>query len=174
VWGWNGFLAMDDQVLNGVKVDSFVSTPVSSKEKQWIDRYLSIKEKILKGERYNNIESPVDAFLTRLSAYIHSDPEALDDVEIVSAPFDTASFQKPETQKRIEYLKKLDIWRVHLPGAISKERDAVPIFTSEDDTHVYFYYRGGWRYLYKTAYVWLWQDRLDEELKKGLDVLKSR
>jgi hypothetical protein len=171
VWGWNGFLAMDEQVMNGVKVDSFIGTPVSSEEKKWIGKFGELKEKIIKGAKYNNITTPMDAFLTRLCAWLHADLDALNEAEIASAPFERAVFEKPETQKLVEYLSKLDIWRVHLPGRSPKDGDVVPIFTSEDDTHVYFYYEGGWRYLYKTAYTWLWQTSLEEELKKATEIL---
>jgi hypothetical protein len=174
VWGWNGFLAMDDQVMNGVKVDSFLSTPVSSEEKRWIEKFGDLKEEIIKGARYNNITTPLDAFLTRFSAWIHADLDALNMIEIASGPFDAEAFEKPEARKLVEYLSKLDIWRIHLPGKASKDGDVIPIFTSEDDTHVYFYYEGGWRYLYKTAYTWLWQEDLEEELKKARDFLDEK
>jgi hypothetical protein len=174
VWGWNGFLAMDDQVLNDVKVDSFLSSPASSEEKKWCKRYLDLKAEIIKGTKYNDITTPVGAFLTRLAAWIHADLDALNAVETVSAPFDTTVFEKPETQKLIDYLEKLDIWRIHLPGSSPIGGNVIPIFTSEDDTHIYFYYKGGWRYLYKTAYTWLWQESLEEELKEAMEALEEK
>ena len=174
VWGWNGFLAMDDQILNGVKVDSFLSTPVSAEEKKWIEKYRERSDEIIKGARYKNITTPVDAFLTRLSAWIYADLDALKIIEVASGPFDAAEFEKPETRKLVEYLSKLDIWRIHLPGKASRDGDVVPIFTSGDDTHVYFYYEGGWKYLYKTAYTWLWQTSLEEELNNATEILTDR
>ena len=174
VWGWNGFLAMDDQVLNGVKVDSFLSTPASAEEKKWIEKCGELKEKIIEGGKYSDITTPVGAFLTRLSAWLHADLDALNAAEIASGSFDRAVFEKPETTKLVDYLVKLDIWRIHLPGSASRDGDVIPIFTSEDDTHVYFYYSGGWRYLYKTAYTWLWQESLEEELKKAMDFLDEK
>lgn len=166
VWGWQGFLLMDEQVRNGVKVDSFINSPVSAGEKKWIKKHQDFKEKIIDGMKYNDISTPADAFLTQFSGYFHSDLHTLSIVEIFSAPFDSTVFKEEPTQRLLEYLKGLEIWRIHLPDDPPVDGDVVPVFTSRDDTHVYLYYNDGWRYLYRTNYVWLWREELEKEKRK--------
>ena len=174
VWGWKGFLPMREQIIRNVQPDLFLKTPVSSTEKRIIEESNALKSRIISGEKLLDLSSPANAFLTRLSGWHHSDSNCLKSVEVPwNEPAQTI-FERPESRRRAEYLTMLDIVRIRLPEGDPKDGDVVPIFTSEEDTHVYFYYKGGWRFLYRTAYTWLWNQDLEEYLRERMNQLEHR
>jgi hypothetical protein len=174
VWGWQGFLPMREQILNNVQPDLFLETSVSGPEEKLIAESNATKSKILEGDKYLNLSTPAGAFLTRLSGWYHSDLNCLKSVELPWNEAAQSAFEGPGGRRRAEYLALLDIVRIRLPEGDPRDGDVVPIFTSEDDTHVYFYYQGGWRYLYRTAYTWLWNQDLEEHLRERMTQLKHR
>lgn len=174
VWGWKGFLPMREQILRNVQPDLFLKTAISSAEMKVIEESNAMKSRILGGERLLDLSSPTRAYLTRLSGWYHSDSNCLKSVEVPWNETAQSTFERPESRRRAEYLAMLDIVRMRLPEGDPKDGDVVPIFTSEEDTHVYFYYRGGWRFLYRTAYTWLWNQDVEEYLREGMSELEQK
>jgi hypothetical protein len=182
VWGWKGFLRMHDQITKDVKPpkpqkrkpDLFLKTSLSSKEKEVIEEFNSIKERILKGEKFLDTSTPTRAFLTRISGWYNTDVKALEAVEV---PWDNLKgefFDESGRKRFVEYLKHLDIQRVRLPAKEPKEGDVVPIFTVNEGIHAYFFYKGSWKVLSNTPEYAFWYDPEGNTLKKKLLYLKRK
>jgi hypothetical protein len=136
--------------------------------------YAEKQAEILSGERFSDLSSPAKAFLKRLSGWYHSDSNCL---KVVEVPWNEAAenmLARPESRRRAEYLAQLDIVRIRLREGDPKDGDVVPIFTSEEDTHVYFYYKGAWRFLYRTVETWLWDQDLEENIRERMNQLEHR
>jgi DNA-binding HxlR family transcriptional regulator len=173
LWGWKGFLRMHNQITDDLQPDPFLKTPISEAEKKRIGEFNTLKSSLLQGYRHENTSTPANALITRISALVNSDIEALKMVFAPSNHINQNYIESPNTKKWAEYMKTIKIKRVPPAPKEPKDGDVSPVFTIDNDgfeqAFVFFYYKGGWKTLFNTPREGLWQtaaqDILSEKLK---------
>jgi hypothetical protein len=177
LWGWRGFLPMHDQITDNIMPDPFLKTPISAEEKHKLEEANAIVNRIIQGEKYIDTSTPVGAFLTFMSGFVNSDINAL---KAVHAPLDQINegyLQKGENRGRSEFLKKVYIRRLPpLVPEAPKKNDVSPVFVTHEEgydmTFVFFYYHGGWKFLFNNRLGdGLWQTYVQKELQAKLNTL---
>jgi len=128
--------------------DAFLQSPVSPEEAEAINRFNKIKTKILIGESYCNLSSPVDAFLTLIAAHCLKDVSTYNKVETKSGP-DSFEF----SSDKIDYYKSIRIWRVPMVAEKPMQGSVHPIYVMQESDKKYsdielFIYQGkSWKKL---------------------------
>lgn len=172
LWGWKGFLRMHDQITDDLQPDPFLKTSKSDEEKKRIKELNTLKSKILKGYRYENISSPAKALITRISALANSDVKALKAVFAPSNHINQDYIESPGMKKWAEYMKSIKIKRVPPVPKEPKDGDVSAVFTIDNNgveqAFVFFYYEGGWKTLFNTPREGLWQTGVPDILSKTL------
>jgi hypothetical protein len=177
VWGWKGFLPMHDQVKEDLKPDPFLLTSVSESEIEEMARLNGLKDKILGQESLVDISTPAHAYLTWISAYAHSDIEALRRVELPADRVDKAHLEKRTKQGWLGFIGKVDIRRLPPVPSNPKDGDVCPVFTMHEkgfeEAYLFFFYDNGWRYLGNTPRDGLWHDWAQTAVTNKLALLKK-
>ena len=175
VWGWKGFMPMHDQIKKDLKPDPFLLTPGSEDEIREIARLNTRKNKILHNESLVDISTPAHAYLTWISAYAHSDIEALRLVEMPADRIDMTHLENRTKQGWLGYIGKVDIRRLPPVPPNPEEGDVCPVFTMHErgfeEAYVFFFYDGAWRYLGNTPRDGLWYDWATTAAKDKLALL---
>jgi predicted transcriptional regulator len=180
VWGWQGFLAMHNEIVSGThppEPDPFIDSVASSQEIKALEEFRSLKKKILMGEEFADVSTPVRAFLTRMSGWHNCDLKALKAVEVPSDRIREGLFDQESSKTWGAYMSQLEISRVRLLDRKPKDGDLVPIFTTggEGDTHIFFYYHGEWKALGNTSESEeYWRAGLDDLLNEKLAYLEAK
>jgi hypothetical protein len=178
VWGWKGFLSMHDQIKKALKPDPFLLTSISEDEIREITRLNTLKNKILINKSLADISTPANAYLTWISAYAHSDIEALRLVELPADRFDMAHLENRTKQGWLGFIGKVDIRRLPPVPSNPKEEDVCPVFTMHErgfeEAYVFFFYNNGWRYLGNTPRDGLWHDWAKTAVINKLTLLKKQ
>lgn len=178
VWGWKGFLAMHDEVAENVQPDPFLRTAVTEEERRRIGQFDAAREAILQGDRFTDASTPMKALLTRISAYVHSDVEALKAVRIFSGPVDESFFAEPGNKNWGQYMRIIRIRRLPPVPGDSQEGDVSPIFTVEpqgyEEAHVYWYHEGSWRVLLNTSRDGFWRRSAERVVRDRLRSVENR
>jgi len=175
LWGWKGFLRMHNQITNDLQPDPFLKTSISDAEKKRIGEFNTLKSKILQGYRYENTSSPAKALITRISALVNSDVEALKAVFVPSNHINQDYIESPNIKKWAEYMKTIKIKRVPPTPKEPKDGEVSPVFTIDNNgveqAFVFFYYKGGWKALINTPREGLWQTAVPDILSETLKSL---
>jgi len=178
VWGWKGFLPMHDQIKRDLKPDSFLLTSISEDETKEIARLNSLKNKILTNESLVDISTPANAYLSWVSAYAHSDIEALRRVELPADRIDMAHLEKRTKQGWLGYIGKVDIRRLPPVPSNLEDGDVCPVFTMHErgfeEAYIFFFHNNGWRYLGNTPRDGLWHDWAKTAALNKLALLKEQ
>jgi hypothetical protein len=177
-WGWMGFIAMHNEITEDLKPDFFLKTAISSEEKKLIEEFNSIKENILKSERFLDTSTPTKALLTRICGWFHADVKSLKAVEVPNDYINATLLEQKKFKKWGMDFAKLNIRRVSLPKKKPKDGDVIPIFTINDEgyeeVHTFFYYKGSWKALYNTNRIEFWHRGVKESVKNKLSYLESK
>ncbi|MBN2133082.1 MAG: hypothetical protein JW741_26515 [Sedimentisphaerales bacterium] len=176
VWAWKGFLQMNEEVTTGATPDPFLLTAISSDEENRLRRADTVKAEILQGNRFQDVSTPARAFLTRLSAVVHSDVEAMKAVS--AAHIDEQYFAAPQRRNWAQQMRYLNIHRIPSVPADPRTGDVSPVFAIYDqgfeEAHVYFYHDGGWRFLFNTYAVRSWSDGAEGRAQAKLLALQNK
>lgn len=129
----------------------FLKTEMSKEEKATIQRFDEIKQKVLAGEGYFNLSTPVDSMLSYLSAALSKDENMLKETVAmkISGTIPPVLFETIEKQYR-----RICIYRVQAISLDISEGDVHPIYTMFEgekefsDVYVYIYRNGKWRQLF--------------------------
>jgi len=152
VWGWKGFLSMNEEVTTGATPDPFLLTAISSDEEERVRQADAVRTKILQGTRFRDASTPARAFLTRISAVVHSDVEAMKAVHVPAAHIDERYFAAPQRRNWAQQMRHLNVRRIPPAPANPRTGDVGPVFAiyaqGFEEAHVYFYHDGGWRFLF--------------------------
>lgn len=135
----------------------FLETEMSAEEKTTIERFNEIKMKILAGEKYFNLSTPVDGLLSCISAVLSRDGETLNNSSAMAmkmgGPIPPAFFK----DSWIKQCKNICIYRVEsLPPKIA-EGDVHPIYVMNlqekkfSDVYVFIYWEGKWLQLFQNG-----------------------
>ena len=178
VWGWRGFLPMHDHIKKNLKPDPFLLTSISDGETREIARLNSLKNRILENESLVDISTPANAFLTWISAYAHSDIEALRRVEVPADRIDMAHLKSRTKQGWLGFIGKVNIRRLPPVPSNLEEGDVCPVFTMHErgfeEAYVFFFHDEGWRYLGSTPRDGLWHDWAKTAAKNKLALLNRQ
>jgi len=144
----------------------FLETAMSEQEKAAIKRFNEVKSKILAGEKYFNLSTPVDALLSLISATVSKDA---DSYRKTNPGTDSA----PEfDQGWIDDYKQMCIYRVEPWSKTPAEGDVHPIYVADEgkkefsDTEVFIYRGARWQKLFNNG-----NSRTD--WRQGVDWAKS-
>ena len=147
----------------------FLQTEMSEEEKTIIKRFDEIKEKILAGEKYFNLSTPVDAQLSYMSAVILQDGEALKK-SIAMKWEGPVSFH----DGWIQQCKNTCIFRVQACQTNPSEGDVHPIYVRYlgderefSDVHVLVYHQGKWIHMFN-------EGNPDTDWRESVDRIKTR
>jgi hypothetical protein len=177
LWGWKGFLAMHQEVTDNAQLDPFLKTAVSEQEAHELAQFETHRASVLNGNRFHDNSTPVNAFLTRISGFLHRDVEALKAVQIPAHHIDEKYFTNPRNQAWTDYMRRITVRRTPSTPASPKDGDISPVFTMDDrgfeEAHIYFYYQGGWRLLCNTPKDALWHITAREWLPNKLAALNG-
>lgn len=177
LWGWKGLLAMHQEVADNVQLDPFLKTGVSERERHDLEEFESRRAGVLEGRPFHDNSTPVNAFLTRVSGFIHRDVAALKAVQIPADHIDENYFTSSRNQSWTDYMKRITVRRIPPAPAHPKDGDVSPVFTVDDrgfeEAHVYFYYQSGWRLLCNTPRDALWHVTACEWLPNKLASLNG-
>jgi len=175
LWGWKGLLAMHQEVKDNVQLDPFLKAPVSAAEQDNLRQFEARRVAMLNGQPLRDISTPANAFLTRISGFVHRDAEALQAVQVPARQLEADYFTSPRNQSWTDYMKRITVRRLPPAPAHPKDGDISPVFTVDDrgfeEAHVYFYYGGGWRLLFNTPRDALWHITAREWLPNKLAAL---
>ena len=179
VWGWKGFLRMHDEITKDVQPDTFLTTPVSSEERRVIERFNSIKLKVLEGRHFIDTSTPAKALLTMISGFVNSEVKALETVQFPSDNINESFLEDPRNKAITEYLKQTNIRRVRLHDKKPNDGDVTPIFTVVGEqesrvTIVFFHYKGSWKFLLNTPKEGLWHTNVETVLQEKLSHLENK
>lgn len=149
----------------------FLETEMSQEEKATIKRFNEIKKKILSGEKYFNLSTPVDGLLSYISAVISKNADTCRKTKAVKMN-EPIEFE-PDL---INECNNICIYRTEPLLEKPKEGDIHPIYItyimpegkkSSVDVQVFIYHQSGWRKLFNNGNV-LWIDwRRDIEHMKS-------
>ena len=160
VWGWRGFLPMNEEVTEGTLPDPFLLTAVTGDEEKVLRETESHRAGILKGSRFKDLSTPAKAFLTRFSAFVHTDVGTLRGVQVPSEQIGEDYFTDPKRRSWPQEMAKLSVRRLPPVPANPKEGDVSVVVAfyerSFEHAHVYCYRNGGWRFLFDTYDVGFW------------------
>jgi len=161
LWGWKGFLRMHNQITDDLQPDPFLKTQISEAEKKRIAEFNALRSRVLQGYKYENTSSPAKALITRISALVNSDLDALKTVFAPSTHINREYIESPNIKKWAEYMKTIKIRRVPPAPKEPKDGDVSPVFIIDnrgyEQAFVFFYYKGGWKALFNTPREGLWQ-----------------
>ena len=125
-----------------------------------------------------DISTPANAYLTWISAYAHSDLEALRRVELPADRIDMVHLEKRTKQGWLGYIGKVDIRRLPPVPSNPEDGDVCPVFTMHErgyeEAYIFFFYHNGWRYLGNTPMDGLWHDWAKTAALNKLALLKER
>ncbi|MCU0917111.1 MAG: hypothetical protein MUC88_21495 [Planctomycetes bacterium] len=176
VWGWTGFLPMHEEVTDGILPDPFLLTAVTDDEKKLLREAESLRAGILKGSRFKDVSTPAKAFLTRFSAFVHTDVGTLREVQVPAGHIDQNYFADPQRRGWSQEMSKLSVRRLPPTPAHPKDGDVGVVFASYErtfeDAHVYFYHNGGWRFLFNTSDVGFWSKNAKKAARERLASLR--
>ena len=172
LWGWRGYMPMGEDVTEGTMPDPFLLTAVTDEEKKLLEETESLRAGILKGSRFKDISTPAKAFLTRFSAFVHTDVGTLREVEVPSGQIGEDYFSDPKLQGWSQEMRKLSIRRLPPTPSNPRDGDVSVVFAfyerSFEDAHVYFYHDGGWRFLFNTYEVGFWTQNVEKAVQEKL------
>jgi hypothetical protein len=135
-----------------VASDNFLATEVSQREREIIEYCEKTKSQILDGRKFNDLSTPVNAFLTLISACYHPDQDTFEQV----LPFarKQKNLSSPEVLSRFTgTFRKMTVRRVMIENESPQENDLRAIFSSEspgrdiDQVYKFGYIEGAWRLL---------------------------
>jgi DNA-binding transcriptional ArsR family regulator len=176
VWGWTGFMPMNEELTEGVLPDPFLLTAVTNDEGKLLQETESLRAGILKGSRFKDVSTPAKAFLTRFSAFVHTDVGTLREVQVPSEQIGEDYFTDPKRRGWSQEMAKLSVRRLPPVPASPKEGDVSVVFAfyerSFEDAHVYFYHNGGWRFLFNTSDVGFWSKNAQKTAQERLASLR--
>ncbi|MHC4457485.1 MAG: alpha/beta fold hydrolase [Planctomycetota bacterium] len=132
----------------------FLKTQVSEQEKASIERFNAIKKRILAGEKYFDLSTPVDSMLSYMSAVISKDTDTYRKTSAISQ-----SSSIEFTPSWINQYKNLYIYRIQKSPQKPAEGDVYPVYIyvmagEEKDftgVEVFIYHQGGWRKLFNNC-----------------------
>jgi len=139
------------------KGDPFLTSETSEAEAQVIERFRKIKEKILVGEKYQDMSTPVDLLLTVMSAVYSRDAEAYKR----AAVWDYVNKKKKSAEQMNQFLDSwrqgivqygYDILRAPLPPKDPNHGTFWPIYMKDaatgkwDGTIVPVFWKGKWQW----------------------------
>jgi hypothetical protein len=129
---------------------AFLDTEVSPHERQLVDYFVKTKGEVLQGRKFHDLSTPVNAFLTLLSAYQNQDPNAVAQVMPLAKQF--PKLASPETgAKFLGGWGKPTVFRVEVDNKPPQESDLAAIYTSiasgskMDQIVKFAYVQGAWR-----------------------------
>jgi DNA-binding HxlR family transcriptional regulator len=176
VWGWRGFMPLNEEVTEGARPDPFLVSAVGGEEKKRIQEAENQRTEILKGSKFRDLSTPAKAFLTRFSAFVHTDVGALREVQVPAGQIDDNFFADPKRRGWPQEMSKLSIRRLPPVPVNPKEGDICVVLAlyekSFEDAHVYFYYKGGWRFLFNTQEVGFWNKNAGKAVEEKLASLR--
>ena len=126
----------------------FLKTEISEEEKATLKRFNEINKRIIAGEKYFNLSTPVDGYLSYLSAIISKDAAAFKKTSAIkisgAIPFDSFG----------DFFRDRSIYRVPPWPENPNEGDVQPIYVMAErekefsDVEVFIYHQGRWRKLF--------------------------
>lgn len=138
---WKKYLA-DWQKNQG---DPLLVSPMSEAEDKGIAEFYEIRKKIEAGEKYEDLSTPLRAFLSFLSALHHQDREALKRIQIGAPSYTSQDLESWEKE-----LANLVILRAPLPPESQKSGTMWPVFLKDPaaktlvETHMFGFWQGLW------------------------------
>ena len=177
-WGWKGFLPMHDDIRNDVKPDPFLLTSISEGEAARLAQSNRRKQRVFDEDPLADVSTPAHAFLTWISAYANSDLDALKLVETQTNHLNMAYLEDLRKRGWLGYISSVDIRRLPPVPANPKDADVYPVFTMHEkgfeEAYVFFYWKGGWRYLGNTARDGRWHTWAADMARQRVESLTSR
>jgi proline iminopeptidase len=125
--------------------DPLLSGPMNDAEAKSIAEFREMRQRIKTGEKYENSATPLQTFLSLLSALHHRDGETLRRIQIGGGSYSTQDLESWENE-----LDHLDILRAPLPPERPEPAEAWPVFLKDPatndlaDTHVFGFWEGKW------------------------------
>ncbi|MEE9369932.1 MAG: alpha/beta fold hydrolase [Sedimentisphaerales bacterium] len=150
---WKGKLSKWKEEREKEKGPSFPTDAMSEGEAEAIEEFRKIKKRILVGESYEDLSTPLRTFLTFLSAHHFRDVEAY---KRISALDLDKKGQKPTSESMAEieeYFIKFDILRAPLPPDNPEEGTFWPIYVTNPnetelaDTVVPVFWKRNWMWI---------------------------
>jgi len=144
----------------------FLQTAMGEQEKAALKRFYEIRSKILGGEKYLDLSTPVDALLSLISAVVSKDPDAYGKAN------PSAGRPSEFDQGWIDNYKKMCIYRVEPWSKTPAEGDVHPIYVADEgkkefsDIEVFIYRGARWQKLFNNG-----NSRTD--WRQGVDWAKS-
>ncbi len=133
------------------KRDPFLKTAISDEEAAEIKRFETVKKRILSGEEYHDLSTPVDALLSFASARISQNPDAYQRVQA----HDTKG-KVPRASNQYTNIG-ISIYRVPAWPESPADGDVHPVYVKYEgsdklsDVEVFIYHQGGWRKLFNVG-----------------------
>jgi hypothetical protein len=178
IWGWKGFLRMHDQITKDLKPDPFLLTPISDVEMKEIIRLNNLKSRIIQNESLIDISTPVNSYLTWISAYAHSDLEALRLVNVSGDRINMPHLENRKKQGWLGFIGKVDIRRLPPVPSNPEDGEVYPVFTMHErgyeEAYIFYFFDEGWRYLGNTPKDGLWNDWAKTAALNKLALLKKQ
>jgi hypothetical protein len=148
--------------------DPFVHAPMTYEEREHIRRFEQTRERVLSGEKYTDLSTPIDALLSFVSAIVSQDASAYEQATAVDTDGKVPS---PGDGDRVISVVRVPPWS-ESPG----DGDIHPVYvrygrSGSDGVEVFIYLDGKWRKLFNNAYRGVHEDdwRPDaEEMKRRL------
>lgn len=125
--------------------DPLLASPMSELEEKAISEFREMRRRIEAGEKFENLATPIQTFLSFLSALHHRDGEALQRVQIGGRSYSNQDIEEWERE-----LANLDILRAPLPPERPEPADIWPVFLKDPatnalvDTHIFGFWQGRW------------------------------
>jgi hypothetical protein len=133
--------------------DPFLSAEMGEKESMSIEEFRRKREKIKQGEKFQDETTPLNAFLTLLSAMNSRDVERV----IRTFAVDVKRLNIPVTEKYIVFMEQgfnqLDVLRAPLPPENPSEGDLWPVYmkhvsgADHKDTFLFAFVQGKWGFV---------------------------
>ena len=130
------------------KGDPFLTSEITEAEAQVIERFRRIRAKILTGEKYEDMSTPLDLLLTVMSALCSHDTEALKRTLVWARSQDDQVAKRLLQGWGVTEFVKYDILRAPLPPVEPEEATVWPIYVREpvtgdwDGTYLPVFWKG--------------------------------
>jgi len=131
---------------------AFLDTEISPQERQIIDYFVKTKAEVLQGRKFHDLSTPVNAFLTLLSAYQNQDANAVTQVMPLAKLFPKVA--SPEIgAKFLGGWGKATAFRAEVDDKSPRESDLGAIYTGTaseqkmDQIVMFAHVQGAWRFV---------------------------
>jgi len=146
--------------------DPFLETEMSKEEAQTIEEFYKTRKKILAGEKYEDCSTPLEAFLSILSAIHSRDVVAAKRMSAVDT--EQMGFKITSESMAVweQSLIQFDILRAPLPPKQPEEGTFCPIYvkyangTKLADTQIFAFWKGKWKWVGNMGNPGNWRENL--------------